>query len=201
MTGLYHNAKNITAVEINGILNDLIQNDLAYWTGPLIKNNKKVKLITDDARSVLSSKRIVYDVIISAHTISASAVSSGAMGMVENYILTKEAVKEYLNHLDKDGVLYISRPETQIPKLITTLKEASFENSRGLEDSKKNFIVFRRPPNDFENDKSFLAGVLYKKNGFTDLDIIDIRKEASSLELEILYDPLFRKRKYLQTTD
>lgn len=189
LSGLYHNAKNITAVEINGILNQLIGNDLAYWTGPLIKNNKKVKLITDDARSVLSSKRIVYDVIISAHTISASAVSSGAMSMVENYVLTKEAVKEYLHHLDKSGVIYISRPETQIPKLIATLKEARLENSLGLENSKKNFVIFRRPPNDFESDKSFLAGVIYKKDGFSLEDIINVRNEASSLGMDLLYDP------------
>ncbi|MDQ3193692.1 MAG: hypothetical protein M3P82_01705, partial [Bacteroidota bacterium] len=190
LTGLYHNAKSITAVEINGVLNDLIQSDLAYWTGPLIKDNKKVRLITDDARSVLSSKRIAYNVIISAHTISASAVSSGAMSLVENYILTKEAVKEYLNHLEPNGVLYISRPETQLPKIITTLKQARLENSEGLEDSKNNFIIFRRPPNDFENDKSFLAGVLYKKDGFTEADIINVRNEASTLSMEILYDSL-----------
>lgn len=196
LAGLYRNAKDITAVEINGILNDYIENSLSYWTGPLVKNNKNVRVITDDARSVLSSKRIVYDVIISAHTISASAVSSGAMSMVENYILTLEAVKEYLHHLDKDGVLYISRPETQLPKLINTLKQARLENSGGLEDSKKNFIIFRRPPNDFESDKSFLAGVLYKKSGFTELDIINVRNEASDLNMDILYDPLSTQDSY-----
>ncbi len=196
LAGLYRNAKNITAVEINGILNDYLKNDLAYWTGPLVKNNRSVNLITDDARSVLSSKRIAYDVIISAHTISASAVSSGAMSLVENYILTKEAVKDYLNHLEKDGVIYISRPETQIPKLINTLRQARFENSMGLEDSKKNFIIFRRPPNSFESDKSFLAGVLYKKDGFSALDVIDIRQEASSLNIDIMYDPLSTQDNY-----
>ena len=196
LAGLYRNAKNITAVEINGILNDYLKNDLAYWTGPLVKNNRSVSLITDDARSVLSSKRIAYDVIISAHTISASAVSSGAMSLVENYILTKEAVKDYLNHLEKDGVIYISRPETQIPKLINTLRQARFENSMGLEDSKKNFIIFRRPPNSFESDKSFLAGVLYKKDGFSALDVIDIRQEASSLNIDIMYDPLSEQDSY-----
>jgi|GEM_PF-648328 len=198
LAGLYHNAKNITAVEINGVINDLIKNDLSYWTGPLIKNNKNVKLITDDARSVLSSKRITYDVIVSAHTISSSAVSSGAMSMVENYILTKEAVKDYLNHLEKDGIVYISRPETQIPKLINTFKQARFENSKGLEDSKKNFIVFRRPPSEFEGDKSFLSGILYKKNGFTDIDVLNIRAETSSLNLDILYDPLSTNETYLK---
>ena len=190
LTGLYHNAKSITAVEINGILNDLIKNDLSYWTGPLIKNNKKVKLITDDARSVLSSKRILYDVIVSAHTISSSAVSSGAMSMVENYILTKEAVKEYLNHLENDGILYITRPETQIPKLINTIKISRYENSKGLEESKNHFIVFRRAPGSYEGDKSFLAGIVYKKNGFTQEDILNIREEAGFLNLDLLYDPI-----------
>lgn len=199
LTGLYHNAKNITAVEINGILNDLIEEDLNYWTGPLIKDNKKVKLITDDARSVLASKRILYDVIVSAHTISSSAVSSGAMSMVENYILTKEAVKDYLKHLEKDGILYITRPETQIPKLINTIKSARLEISKGLENSKNHFIVFRRPPGSFEGDKSFLSGILYKKDGYTQEQVLDIREESGSLGLDLLYDPLSRAESPLKS--
>jgi predicted membrane-bound spermidine synthase len=161
LAGLYNSAKNITGVEINGILNDLIKNKLAYWTGPLVRN-KNVNIITDDARSVISSSGQKYDVIISAHTISSSAMSSGAMSMVENYILTKEAVKEYLNHLNPEGVLYISRPETQIPKLIATLKKARAEVSGGFERSKDCFFIFRRTPNAFERGKSFLTGVIYK---------------------------------------
>jgi MFS family permease len=193
LTGLYYNAKKIIGVEINGVLNDLIKDKLVFWTGPLVKNNKNVKIITDDARSVISSKRIAYDVIISAHTISSSAVSSGAMSLVENYILTKEAMKEYLTHLKSDGVLYISRPETQLPKLITTLKIVRQELTEGLEDSKNNFVVFRRPPTSFESDKSFMAGVVYKKNGFDEFDLIDVRNEASFLGLNIEYDPLSRQ--------
>jgi hypothetical protein len=189
LTGLYHDAKSITAVEINGILNDHLSKNLLYWTGPLVKDNKKVKLITDDARSELTSKRIQYDVIISAHTISASAVASGAMSMVENYILTQEAVEDYIRHLEWDGILYISRPETQLPKLIVTLKQARLETSKGLENGRKNFVVFRRPPGDFEGDQAFLGGILYSKRGFSEQDILKIRSEASSLGLEILYDP------------
>ncbi|MCX6159924.1 MAG: hypothetical protein NTV87_01125, partial [Ignavibacteriae bacterium] len=187
LTALYHNAKNITGVEINGILNDLISDVLAGWTGPLIKNNKNVNIITDDARSVIRSGSNIYDVIVSAHTISSSAVSNGAMSMVENYIMTKEAVKDYMKHLDNSGVIYISRPETQVPKLITTLKTASKE--LGLKQD-SNIIVFRRPPNDFETGKSFMAGIVYKKNGFDMIDVLKIRDMANSLSLDIEYDPL-----------
>lgn len=190
LTSLYHGANEVVGVEINGILNDLIKRDLVSWTGPLIKDNDKVRLITDDARSVIRSKRIAYDVIISAHTISASAVSSGAMSMVENYILTQEAMEEYIEHLSPTGVLYISRPETQLPKLITTIKKARLNTTAGIEQSKNNFIIFRRPPNSFESDKSFMAGVIYKKDGFTYDDIIKVKNEAALLSLNIEYDPL-----------
>ncbi|MCB0721582.1 MAG: hypothetical protein KDC42_04675 [Ignavibacteriae bacterium] len=190
LSSLYNGSNLVIGVEINGILNDLIKRDLVSWTGPLVKGNDKVKLITDDARSVIRSKRIAYDVIISAHTISASAVSSGAMSMVENYILTQEAVEEYLEHLSPGGVLYISRPETQLPKLIATLKKARLNTSKGLEQSKDNFIVFRRPPNDFESDKSFMAGIIYKKDGFDYDEIVKVKNEAALLSINIEYDPL-----------
>lgn len=189
LTSLYHDANWIHAVEINGILNDYISNQLRFWTGPLV-NNPNVTLVTDDARSVIGRKRIAYDVIISAHTISSSAVSSGAMSMVENYILTQEAVEKYLNHLSNEGVMYITRPETQIPKIISTLKKARLNTSHGFEHSKDHFIVFRRPPTEFEGDKSFLAGVLYKKNGFTEQEVINVLNEASMLNLNVEYDPL-----------
>jgi len=188
LVSMYHSAKKVIGVEINGLLNDLISDILAGWTGPLIKNNPKVEIITDDARSVINKNKDTYDVIISAHTISASAVSSGAMSMVENYIMTKEAVKEYLKHLDSKGVLYISRPETQIPKIITTLKEVNKE--LGIRDDENNFVVFKRPATEYEVTNSYLAGVVYKKNGFDIFDMMKMRSEASSMGLDIDYDPL-----------
>lgn len=190
LTSLYHNAKKVTGVEINGILNDLIADKLSYWTGPLIKGNKNVEIITDDARSVLNRREEKYDVIISAHTISASAVSSGAMSMVENYILTKEAVAEYINKLEDDGVLFISRPETQIPKIITTLRKVESELQIKSENYGEKVFVFRRKPHEgtFESEKSYLAGVVYKKNGFTQPEVIEMRDMASVLGIQILYD-------------
>ncbi len=194
LTSLYHNAEKVTGVEINGILNNLISDRLAGWTGPLIKNNKKVNIITDDARSVIRGSKEKYDVIISAHTISSSAVSSGAMSMVENYILTKEAVKDYLLHLDKTGIIYISRPETQIPKILTTIRTACSELE--IRNGKDNYAVFRRHPNTFEeeqgaeNAKSFMAGVIYKRDGFKNEDILALRNEADLLNLSIEYDAL-----------
>ncbi|MBZ0203357.1 MAG: hypothetical protein K8I03_10120 [Ignavibacteria bacterium] len=187
LSALTNNAKSVTAVEINPILNDLVEKDLAaYWTTGLAKD-KRVKIITDDARSWLRGKRIKYDVIISAHTISASATNSGAMSLVENYILTEEALMEYLQHLDINGILYITRPEAQIPKLVTSIKIAQQKN--GGSDTKSQFYLFKRPPGEYEKDVSYLSGMLFKKSGFDEFDIQRLKTMTALLNLETIYDP------------
>lgn len=188
LSALSHNANSVTAVEINGILNDLIKKDFAnHWTTG-IAHNKKVRIVTDDARSYLRGKRLKFDVIISAHTISASATASGAMSLVENYILTKEAIKDYLQHLKLDGILYISRPETQIPRLVSTIKIA-YNEMTGV-NSKNSFFIFKRPPTELEIDKSFLTGIVYKKDSFNEFDIQILKTQAALMGLEIVYDPI-----------
>jgi spermidine synthase len=191
VSALSHHAKSITAVEINGILNDLIKKDFANgWTTGIAKN-KKVSIITDDARSYLRGKRLKFDVIISAHTISASATASGAMSLVENYIMTEEAIKDYLQHLKLDGILYVSRPETQIPRLLTTIKIA-YQEMSGV-DSKNNFFIFKRPPSEFEKDMSFLSGIVYKKDGFSEFDIQLLKTQAALLNLDVVFDPVSKQ--------
>lgn len=191
LSALTNGAGSVTAVEINPILNELVEKDLAsYWTGG-IANDKRVKIITDDARSWLRGKRFKYDVIISAHTISASATNSGAMSLVENYILTQEALREYLQHLDINGILYITRPEPQMPRLVASIKEAQKLN--GGSDIKNQFYVFKRPPTEFEKDVSFLSGVLFKKAGFDEFDIQKLKTMGALLNLETVYDPVSKQ--------
>ncbi len=191
LSALTHHARSVTAVEINGILNDLIEKDFAgYWTTGLAKD-KRVKIITDDARGWLRGKRLKYDVIMSAHTISASATASGAMSLVENYILTDEALQEYLEHLKNDGILYITRPESQIPRLVTSIKIA--HSKIGGVDFKDQFYIFKRPPSEFEKDMSFLTGIVFKKDGFDQYDIQILKTQAALLGLETVYDPVSKQ--------
>ena len=113
------------------------------------------------------------------------------MSLVENYILTEEALEDYLYHLKPDGILYITRPETQMPRLVTSIKIA--HKKMGAMDLKNQFYIFKRPPNQFEKDVSYLTGVLYKKDGFTEQDIQLLKIEASILGLENVYDPVSKQ--------
>jgi hypothetical protein len=86
--------------------------------------------------------------------------------------------------------MFISRPETQLPKLITTLRKVESELNIKSENFGEKIFVFRRKPHEgtFESTKSFLAGVVYKKDGFTQPEVINMRDVAKMLGIEVMYD-------------
>jgi hypothetical protein len=123
LEALKQKAASITAVEINPAINDIVANRMNdYWGG--LFRQPEVHLVTDEGRSFLRRSQEKYDAIISVHTISNAAVASGALSLTENYVLTREAFDDYLDHLTPDGILFFTRPEAQIPRLLTTARES-----------------------------------------------------------------------------
>jgi len=175
LDALHHGVAKVTAVEINPIINDAIVNRMRDYWGELYQQ-PEVQVVTEEGRSFVRRSKEQYDAIISVHTISNAAISSGALSLAENYVLTKEAFEDYLDHLKPDGVLYFTRPETQIPRLFSTGREALA--ARGITDFPSHFFAYRTvPAGDHPADfKSFSAGFLMKKVPFTAEEIAAISK-------------------------
>ena len=73
-----------------------------------------------------------------------------------------------------------------MPRLVATIKKANTE--LGGNDSKNNFFIFRRAPEIQENDYSYLAGIVYKKDGISELEQELLKTETNYLKLETIYD-------------
>src|SRR5262249_37190884 len=72
LDALHYGAREITAVEINPIINDVVSRRMNdYWGG--LFNQPEVRLITEEGRSYVRRSREQYDAIISVHTISNAA--------------------------------------------------------------------------------------------------------------------------------
>ena len=170
LDALHFGAAEITAVEVNPIINDVVQQRMADFWGGLF-SQPEVRLVTDEGRSFVRRSQEHFDAIISVHTISNAALASGALALSENYVLTREAFEDYLDHLSPDGTIYFTRPEPQIARLFATAREALA--NRGVQDFSSHFYAFRIPPDDAErkrfgsNRPSFRAGILVKKSPFT----------------------------------
>jgi hypothetical protein len=188
-------AGQITAIEVNPIINDVITSPefKDRWGG--LFDQPGIKLVTAEGRSFVRRSRERYDAIISVHTISNSAIASGALALTENYVLTREAFEDYLDHLTPDGVLYFTRPQNQIARLIATGREVLA--ARGIKDFRAHFYAFGgRPDADpaKARDNSFSAGFLLKVTPFTAAEVraIDafLGVDAADGETARLYTPL-----------
>jgi len=122
LEALYFGASSTTAVEINPIVNDIVTNRMRKHWGGLFQQ-PEVRLVTEEGRSFVRRSKEKYDAIISVHTLSYAALSSGALSLSETYVLTREAFEDYWNHLTPNGTLLVTRPSSQIPKLFATTRE------------------------------------------------------------------------------
>ena len=102
------------------------------------------------------------------HTISNSAIASGALALTENYVLTREAFEDYYDHLSPDGIIFFTRPQNQIPRLFATGREVL--QAHGVTDLDAHFYAFGgRPGTNPQKSRfnRFFAGFLIKKAPFT----------------------------------
>jgi hypothetical protein len=126
-----------------------------------IFDDPHVELHTAEARSFIRSTPRQYDVIMAQHTISNAATASGAMSLAETYILTVEAFEDYLAHLTDRGMLWFTRPEPQLPRLVATVREAL--ERAGSQAPERHIIAFANGP-----APSFSAGVMVGRQPFSD---------------------------------
>lgn len=192
LTGLQHHASSITAVDINPAINDIVANRMNDFWGNLY-HQPEVHLVTDEARSFVRRSQEKYDAIISVHTISNAAVASGALSLAENYVLTREALEDYLDHLTLDGAIFFTRPEYQIPRLVSTAREIF--SQRGLGPIDKHVFAFSQSGRmELPGRLSFEAGFLFKKSEFVSAELSEIRtilkgSGPDAPKIKVLYSP------------
>ncbi|MCB9557197.1 MAG: hypothetical protein H6707_13905 [Deltaproteobacteria bacterium] len=139
-------ARRVVAVEINGLINRLVTERFADYTARIFLH-PAVELHTAEARSYIRREQRQFDAILAAHTITNAAAASGAMSLAEEYVLTVEAIGDYIDRLAGSGRLFISRPEAQLPRLVATAVEALAR--RSLSAAERVVVFAGRPAPNF----------------------------------------------------
>lgn len=194
LDAVQYGAGSVTAIDVNPIINDVISGPLKDRWGGLF-SVPGVQLVTAEGRSFVRRSHERYDAIVSVHTISNAAIASGALSLTENYVLTREAFEDYLDHLSPDGIIYFTRPENQIARLFATGREVL--EARGVTDLPAHFYAYGGRPNadpEKARTNTFSAGFLMKRTPFTAEDVraIDafLRVDSADGENARLYTPL-----------
>ncbi len=107
-TAISMGAKHVVGAEINRSTADLITKRFDAYAGHLM-TDPRVSLELKDGRSLVARTHDKFDVIQLTGADTYAALAAGANLVAESYLYTMEAMRDYLDHLNDDGVLAVLR--------------------------------------------------------------------------------------------
>lgn len=175
----------VTAVEINPVIIDAVNDRFAEYTSSLY-TLPRVDAVIDEGRSYIAGSGERYDVIQASMTDTWAATGAGAFSLSENYLYTEEAFVDYYRHLTDEGILTVTRwyfesLPAEMFRLVGLAQSAL--QQVGVSDVKQHIVVVAHSrPEGF--------GVLMlKRTPFTAAEIAALEALSPDLGMNILYAP------------
>ena len=151
LSALEFEQRSVTGAEINGDIIDLVTNKYGDYSGNL-DEQPGVKIVNDEARSYLSRTDDTYDILQISLIDTWAATAAGAFALSENSLYTTDSWHMFLEHLNDDGVLDVTRyyrtldyNGTAIPPLETYRTiglAAQVLTDRGVDDPGDHIVVY-----------------------------------------------------------
>jgi hypothetical protein len=134
LVALAAGAESVTAVEENDLITDIMSDDYQAFSHDLY-GRPQVQVIDQSGRVFArqqglegESNRAGYDIVVVALTDPHRPVTSGAYSLTEDYRYTVEAFADYLETLDPDGLLVVTRwlqtPPSESARVFGALADA-----------------------------------------------------------------------------
>ncbi|MCP3869597.1 MAG: SAM-dependent methyltransferase [Gammaproteobacteria bacterium] len=182
----YHRAENIEAVEVNPQLVQLIREryaDYAGWNWL----RQVTRIHESEARGFVAASDSRYGLIQISLLDSANAAAAGVHALNESYLYTQEAITEYLEHLEPDGLLSVTRwlklPPRDGFKLLATATEAL--RHAGVKEPASRMLFIR----------GWGTSTLIVKNGeITKKDIQQLRHFCEARAFDLVHYPGISER-------
>jgi hypothetical protein len=189
LSALVFGAGHVDGVEINPIIaNDVMRGKFLEFSGG-IYSNPKVTIAIDDGRSFVRRAPRRYDVIQASLVDTWAATAAGAYTLTENSLYTVEAFNDYIDHLNDDGVLTITRWVFDGLRLVSLAQAAG--DARGW-DTKMHLAIVQQDQ---------VATFLLKKSPFTADEIAHVYEIADRLGFRVLYAPPLNGVKYMPAAE
>jgi hypothetical protein len=179
-----YGAADIDAVELNPQMIDLVRGPYGDFSGHLYSQTG-VHVHAAEARGFVATGADRYDLIQLPLLDSFAASAAGLYALNESYLYTVEALSTFIEHLNPDGYLAISRwinlPPRDMLKLFATAAAAL--QQMGVTDPGERLILIR----------GWQTGTLLIKNGaVTPGDVDMVRRFAAARAFDVCWFPDIR---------
>ncbi|RMF75090.1 MAG: hypothetical protein D6740_01410 [Alphaproteobacteria bacterium] len=179
LAALASGAAKVTALEINPLVAEAVNERFAAFTGALYRR-PEVELALDEGRSWIRRQQRTWDVIQASAVFGRMAPSAGAFTLSENNLYTLEAFADYWNHLTPDGVLTISRFIFERETLRLVSLGLAFLDRQGVADPAAHIAVIK---------ERGLANFMLKKSPFTAPELARLRAVSADLAFQEVLMP------------
>ncbi|MGA9121114.1 MAG: hypothetical protein WB699_17245 [Bacteroidota bacterium] len=158
LLGLFGEVDTITGVEVNPDFVKIVKDHKAF-DGGIYTDFPNVKIVVEEGRHYVKQSNELFDLIIMALPSTAQMQNIEPFATSENYLLTKEAIEDYLKKLTPEGrLIFTVHNEWELMRLIATA--ATVFQDVGV------------PTAEFENhvavfEAEYAPTLVMKKNAFT----------------------------------
>lgn len=174
----------VIGVEVNPLIAEsVMKGAFADFNGHFYER-PEVKVVVDDGRSFVRRSEELYSSIQATLVDTWAASSAGAFALTENNLYTADAFDEYLDQLQPQGVLSMTRwygkPPREFIRLLGLGRESLSRRGVAEKDHARHFFVAA---------DNRMATMLLKKDPFTDAELAALRKECKAAQLTVFFDP------------
>jgi len=197
LMALLFGSESVTAVEINPLMMDIVDHRFADFSGQPY-SRPDVAAVVDEGRSFIRNSDRRYDIIQATLVDTWAASQAGAYALTENYLYTKEAFVDYLQHLTDDGVLAMTRWYVDSPEEMLRMTSLALDALMELQiaNPEEHIVVARR---------EYLGSLLVKRTPFTPDELQALEEAGDTYWFALLYTPARQREQifkdFIESTD
>ena len=190
---LHFGANKVTAVEINPLIVQEVRGKFKDYSGDLY-NNPKVHAVVAEGRNFARRSGEKYDAIIFSGVDTVTGSQAGAFSFAENFLYTKEALRDFYQRLKPGGYLYYMRFVFDQPREMMRLCAVarSVLEDEGVKDVKK--CVFG-----FDTKDWIYGGLIVKKGEIEEQEERNLQLATKRLGYDVIFTPSAPGRKEYDT--
>jgi len=186
LTARLFGQKRAVAVEINRDIMRVVNERFGGFTGHLDRS-PGVTFVNDEARSYLAREKERFDIVELTFIDTFAATAAGAYTLTENPLYTVEGWKVFLDRLDDDGLLAVSRAvSAELGRLVALGRAALI--STGATNPERHMVLVTNP---HHTPKSVypMGVLLVRKTPFGEAELVQIRRLAKQMNFEVELQP------------
>ena len=185
LTGILSEVQNITGVEVNPDFVDIVK-EYSNYNGGIYTNFPNVNIKVAEGRHYIKSSDKLYNTIILALPSTKQLQNIDGLASNENFLLTVEAIRDYLKILTPKGqLIFTVHNRWELLRLIITTLTAFNENGIDNFEASNHFIIL---------GSEYSPTIVIKKSAYTIGEIKEIAQVVKSLPPDlprVTYFPYF----------